>query len=260
MKLSMDRAFDIDRENRAQARKIKSAGWQMTGGHVDYNRVQTSAPLDYAAFLRPFDAPAKTTMPSGTFVGIQNWDQTFHNPDQGKYLASTTKAVLGMESLQKFVTTDKNGVKSFSADAFDKAWDSLSAKQKDEITGSYKRENVTHASASEGNPYQSASMVLDEGRRFAPGLGGNGRSGTIMMTTRDANGNITGGRFHDESKTGDLKLTAATTEKMLGSEQAHNGHLADAMDTLRASLEEKRASEAVETAKGKLAKQEDTNP
>ena len=253
MKLNMDRAFDIDKENRAQARKIKSAGWQTTGSHVDYNYVRTSgsstaSSVDYTAMLRPFDAPSGTTMPSGAFIGIQNWDGAFHNEDYGKYLESTSKAMLGMESLQKYTLVDENGVKSFPADGFEEAWNSLTAKQKDEITGSYRDRNITHASASEGNPYKvttyadgSVSLpsghILAEGQRFDDGRpGALGRRGTIMITTRDADGKVTGSRFYDENTRTGTSLGAVATEKALNSEKARDGHLADAVDDVRTEL------------------------
>lgn len=140
MQLTMQRAFEIDRENRAEARKVRSGGWQFTGGHVNYNIKNygsyTPPQTSFLDMLKPFDDGSATRYAS-TYIGHGELLPHGLGDDWGRYLQST----------------EKNMKKMYPG----KSWDDLTAAEKDKVTN-----------APEGSTHKSVKEIMDERRNRPP--------------------------------------------------------------------------------------------
>ena len=141
MQLSMHRAYEIDRENRAEARKVQSGGWQFTGGRVNYNIKNygsyTPPQTSFLDMLKPFDDGSANRYAS-TYIGHGELLPHGLGSDWGRYLQST----------------EQNMKKMYPG----KSWDDLTAAEKDRVTN-----------APEGSTHKSVKEIMDE-RRGLPAL------------------------------------------------------------------------------------------
>lgn len=170
MQLTMQRAFEIDRENRAEARKVRSGGWSFTGGHVNYNIKNygsyTPPQTSFLDMLKPFDDGSATRYAS-TYIGHGELLPHGLGSDWGRYLQST----------------EKNMKKMYPG----KSWDDLTSAEKDRVTN-----------APEGSTHKSTKEIMDERRAlrapsgFALGSGDFILPGKVQGAFIDAEGKYTG--------------------------------------------------------------------